>query len=82
MTIKINTKKRDDVKALLSDHQAVTDALVNLSKSGFVTQITVSKDDDSDFTSVDLTHFIAKRALTEQKNWIEAELKKLGIELT
>lgn len=81
MTIKINTKKRDDVKSLLADHQAVTDALLNAGKSIFKTEIMVSKEDDNDFTSVDLTHQIAKRALTEQKAWIEAELKKLGIEL-
>lgn len=79
---KLNTKKRDDVKSLLEDHQAVTDAIANQAKSSFSTDINVSSDDDNDFTTVGLTHVIAKKALSDQKAWIEAELKKLDIELT
>lgn len=77
---KLNTKKRDDVKSLLEDHQAVTDAIANNMKSSHSANISVS-DGDNDFTTVGLTHVIAKRALADQKTWIEAELKKLDIEL-
>jgi hypothetical protein len=66
---------------LLTDHQAVTDALTNLGKSGFATELSVSKDEDNDFTSVTLRPNIAKHALNEQKTWIEEQLKELGIDL-
>ena len=78
---KLTEKKRDDAKSLLEDHQKVTDALFNLGKSGFNCMAFVNNEDDNDSTEVDLTHAIAKRALTDQKKWIEEQLAKLEIEL-
>lgn len=77
--IALTPKARDDVKSLLEEHQAVSDALVNHGKSGFDSSLSVGNDDSNDFTTVNLTYIIAKRALTEQKVWIEAELAKRGI---
>lgn len=78
---KLSTKKRDDVRALLEDHQAVTDALMNVSKPSYFANMVVMNEKDNDSTDVRFNYNIAKRALTEQKAWTENELKKLGIEI-
>ena len=78
---KLNEKKRDDLKALLEDHQKVVDALFNLDKSQFVVTLSVSDEKNDDFTEVELHKSVAKKALTEHKNWVDSELKKLGVEI-
>lgn len=78
---KLSLKKRDDAKVLLEDHQKVCDALTHVSKATWVSSIFVTHQDGNDDVSVDLHHELAKSALTEQKQWIEAELAKLGIEV-
>jgi len=78
---KLTSKKRDDLKSLLEEHRLVTDALVNLGKSGFTADVSVNNESGGDFTTVPLRFNIAKVALTEQKAFIESELKKLDIEL-
>ncbi len=77
----LNEKKRDDLKALLEDHQNLTDAIFNLGKSTFYQAIIVAEEDGGEFTQVDIRHGIAKKVLTEQKKWIDTELKKLGVEI-
>lgn len=78
---KLTEKKRDDAKALLEEHQQVTDALNNLGKSGFSCSMSVGNDDDNDFTDVPLRYDIAKQCLTAQKKWVEGALAKLEIEV-
>lgn len=78
---KLTEKKRDDAKALLEEHQLVSDALLNVGKSGFAIDMFVNKEDDGDSTEVPMQYVIAKRALIEQKAWIEKELAKLDIEI-
>ena len=77
----LNEQKRDDLKALLEDHQKVVDALFNLDKSQFVVTLTVSDQKNNDFTEVELHKSVAKKALAEHKNWVNTELKKLGVEI-
>ncbi len=77
----LTEKQRDDVKALLEDHQKVTDALFNIGKASWFATMLVANEDDNDSADVGLNHVVAKRALTEQKIWVEAQLKKLGIEI-
>lgn len=77
----LNEKKRDEAKSLLFDHQAITDALLNLGKSGFYTTLTVANEDDNDFSTVELQYAIAKKTFMDQKKWTETQLKKLGIEI-
>ena len=78
---KLTVKNRDDVKALLEEHQQVTDALLNLGKKNFSSSLSVNNDDDSDYTTVELRYDIAKQCLTAQKKWLEEALAKLEIEL-
>jgi hypothetical protein len=80
MTTKLTEKKRDDAKALLEDHQAVTDAIFNLKKAAWFANMSVANNED-DFIDVRFNHKIAMKALAEQKAWVEAELAKLEIEI-
>lgn len=77
---KLNLKKRDSAQDLLEDHQKVTDALSVIGDASYERTIFLS--DDHEVRDFVVKPHIAKRALTEQKDWIEGELKKLGIELT
>jgi hypothetical protein len=78
---KLSEKKRDAAKCLLEEHQAVCDALRNHGKSGFETTIFINKEDDNDSTTVFLNYQIAKKAMTDQKTFLERELAKLEIEI-
>lgn len=72
-------QKRDDLKSLLEQHQKVTDALFNHAKSAFVTILTMNDEKNNDFTEVELHASTAKAALQTHKDWVEAQLNKLGI---
>lgn len=78
---KLSIKKRDDAKALLEEHQSVCDALEHVSKTTWIASIFLTHLDGKDDVSVELTHGLAKSVLLEQKQWIEAELAKLEIEI-
>lgn len=78
---KLTAKKRDDAKDLLEDHQKVTDALAQVSKASWGSCLCLANDKDNDSVEVNFNYSIAKRALLEQKEWVEKELKKLGIEI-
>lgn len=77
--MELTQQKRDDLRDLLEQHQRVTDALFNHSKSAFVTTITVNDEKNSDFTEVEIHASTAKTALMAHKDWVEKELGKLGI---
>jgi hypothetical protein len=79
--MELTQKKRDDLKSLLEDHQKVTDALFNHAKSAFVTSIVVNDEKNSDFTEVEIHASTAKIALLAHKEWVDKELKKLGVEI-
>lgn len=78
--MQLTHQKRDDLKSLLEEHTKVTDALFNYAKSSFLTRIMVT-DEADDFTEVDIHHSTAKTALLAHKAWVEAELKKIGVEI-
>ena len=75
----LTEQKRDDLKALLEDHTKVTDALFNLPKSVFVVSISVTDEENDDFTEVTVTKAIAKKALLEHLAWVNGKLEKFGI---
>ena len=77
--MELTHQKRDDLRSLLEQHQKVSDALFNHSKSAFVTTITVNDEKNSDFTEVEIHASTAKTALQAHKEWIEKELGKLDI---
>ena len=79
---KLSEEKRDDLKALLEDHQKVTDALFNIEKSSFVPLLTVIDEKANDSTEVILTVAGAKIALRAHQEWVEMKLKKFGIEIS
>jgi hypothetical protein len=74
-------KTRDDVASLIKDHQSITDALANISKSTWVCELSLSHEADNDFIAVGLTVSIAKRVIAEQKAWTETKLAKYGIDI-
>jgi hypothetical protein len=76
----LTAAKRDDAKTLLEDHQLVCDALDHVGKATWATSMYLIHDDGDDVT-VNFNHTIAKKALSEQRGWIEKELAKLGIEI-
>jgi hypothetical protein len=76
-----NEQKRDDLRSLLESHQKVCDALFNIEKTHFVIAISVTDEKNDDITEVELHHSVAKPALEAHKEWIDAELKKLGVEI-
>jgi len=79
-TIKLTEKQRDDLKSLLEDHQKITDALSMVKRSTFTRVLTIANPESSDeFYEVDLNYNFAKSALIAQRDWTEAELKKLGV---
>lgn len=81
MKIKLTTKNRDDAKSLLEDHQKVCDAIQQVGKPSYLACMSVLNEKDNDSTEVAFNYNIAKRALAEQKEWVEKELAKLGIEI-
>lgn len=81
LPMQLTHQKRDDLKSLLDEHTKVTDALFNHAKTSFVTRITVTDEKNDDFTEVDIHHSTAKTALQAHKDWVEGELKKMGIEV-
>jgi hypothetical protein len=74
--MKMTEQMRDDLKDLLEQHQATTDAL----RHAQTAVLFVGGEGDDDFIEVPLTPANAGRALTEQADWIEKELAdKFGI---
>lgn len=80
-TIRLWTKDREDVKSLLEDHQKVTDALERGGRPTWNSVILVMNTDDNEAFEVDLGWQLARAALIAQRDWIEGELIKHGIEL-
>ncbi len=78
-TIKLTEKQRDDLKSLLEDHQQVTDALDQVKKLSWTRVLTIANSESNEFHEVSLNYNFAKAVLIQQKQWIEAELKKLGV---
>lgn len=77
----LTTKKRDDAKALLEDHQKVSDALDQVDKVTWVSVMCLANEKDNDSVEVSFHHTIARKALKEQKDWTAKELAKLGLEI-
>jgi hypothetical protein len=79
LIMKMTEQMRDELKSLLEQHQATTDALRHAGKA----VLFVSGDSDDDFIEVPLTPANAGRVLTEQTDWIEKELAdKFGISVS
>jgi hypothetical protein len=79
--MKLTEKKRDELKSLLEDHEKAIDALRFVRRSTWSPVLEVVHDDGQDSVTVPLNYLIAERVLREQKQWIEKELGKLGIEI-
>ena len=77
----LTTAKRDQVAQLLEAHQRLTAAIKVVGKKGWFVGLNVSDSSSNDYEDASLDPEIARRALAEQKAAIDAQLKRLGIEI-
>jgi hypothetical protein len=78
--MKLTEKQRTEAKELLADYQNILDMLHDVGSPRFTVYIQSDRDKD-DFGEVQVHAKGAKKLLEEEKEWTEAELKKLGIEV-
>jgi hypothetical protein len=77
----LTPKQRDDVASLLDAHQKVCDAIDYGGRANWYSNFFVSNEQGDEFFEVSLQWSIVKSCLVDQKHWLEAELKKHGIEI-
>jgi len=81
MIFVVKEKLRDEVIALLEDHQKVNDALLYVGRIKWTAILTLLDADNNDSVECTLHHTTAKAALLRHKEWVEAELAKRGIKI-
>jgi hypothetical protein len=79
--VRLSEKKRDDLKSLLEDHQKIVDGLKCVRRATWTSNLEVVHDNGQDSVMVPLRYELAEQVLNKQKQWVEKELAKLGVEI-